>query len=356
MSAERKRTANPAAIGSFIAVGGAAAAAAALVAAAAPDPGAALRAFFLTPISSAWFLGNAMDATALLITAALGVLVAFRAGAFNLGGEGQIYAGGLAAAAVLLNVGFLGGTTALVVAAVAGMAAGAVLSGTAGYLKSRFGVDELISSFLLSSAVSPVADYLVSGPLRDPANSLLATARFPQDRLLPAMLPPSTLNLSLPISLLLLAAAAYVLNRTALGVRIRVAGSSPDFARFAGIEPAAYWTPAMGISGAFHGLAGFFAVAGTYGLCHRGFPGGLGWGAIAVALIARNAPAALLPAAAAYAWLESGSETAMLSSELSFETAAFVQAAVFLLVTAKFSGRKFGRAFDRIRALLWRRR
>jgi simple sugar transport system permease protein len=296
-----------------------------------------------------------MDATALLITAALGVLVAFRAGAFNLGGEGQIYAGGLAAAAVLLNFGFLGGAAALAVAAVAGMAAGAVLSGTAGYLKSRFGVDELISSFLLSSAVSPVADYLVSGPLRDPANSLLATARFPQDRLLPAMLPPSTLNLSLPISLLLLAAAAYVLNRTALGFRIRVAGSSPDFARYAGIEPAAYWTPAMGISGLSTGWRVSSPSLAPRALPPR-FPRRSRWGAIAVALIARNAPAALVPAAAAYAWLESGSETAMLSSELSFETAAFVQAAVFLLVTAKFSGRKFGRAFDGIRTLLWRRR
>jgi ABC-type uncharacterized transport system permease subunit len=189
--------------------------------------------------------------------------------------------------------------------------------------------------------VTPVADFLVSGPLRDPANNLLATARFAPDRLLPAVLPPSTLNASAPIALVLLAAAAFALERTAVGFRLRVAGSSPSFARFAGIEPASYWTPAFAVSGAFHGLAGFFAVAGTYGLCHRGFPGGLGWGAIAVALIARNSPLALVPAAAAYAWLETGSETAMLASELSFETSAFVQAAVFLLITARFSRRLF---------------
>jgi simple sugar transport system permease protein len=286
------------------------------------------------------------------MTAALGVVIAFRAGTFNLGGEGQIYAGGLAASVVLLSFGGSSGTLVLFAAAAAGAGAGALLAAAAGALKTKFGVDELISSFLASSAVTPAIDYLVSGPLRDPANNLLATARFAPDRLLPGILAPSTLSLSAPIALILLLAAAFALDGTAVGFRIRVVGSSPAFARFAGLEPAAYWTPAFALSGAFHGLAGFFAVAGTYGLCHRGFPGGLGWSAIAVALIARNAPLALIPAAFAYAWLDTGSETAMLSSELSFETAAFVQAAVFLLVTARFAGR-YG---ERLRSFLRGRR
>ncbi|MFA6507377.1 MAG: ABC transporter permease [Treponemataceae bacterium] len=352
MTSERKKTKSFAAFGSVVALGAAAVAAAVLVAATASDPLDALRAFFLTPLGSRWFLGNTLDSAALLTVAALGIVIAFRAGTFNLGGEGQIYAGGLAASVVLLSYPNANGTIVLCAAALAGALTGGILAGTSGLLKARFGVDELISSFLVSSAVGPIADYLISGPLRDSANNLLATARFAPDRLLPRILEPSTLSISVVFALILIAAVALVLDRTALGFRIRVAGSSPKFAAFAGIDPTKYWTPAFSLSGALHGLAGFFAVAGTYGLCHRGFSGGIGWGAIAVALIGRNSPIALIPAALAYAWLETGSETAMLSSELSFETASLVQAAVFLLVTARFSGWNL----SRVRAFLRRNR
>ncbi len=346
MTVERKRAGGSAAFGSIVALAAAAAAAALLVAVSADDPPAALASFFFAPLSSAWFLGNTLDSAALLATAGLGVVAAFRAGTFNLGGEGQVYAGGLAASAVLLGAGWANGPVALALAAAAGAATGALLAGASGALKARFGVDEMISSFLAASAAAPVADYLISGPLRDRSGSLLATARFAEDRLLPRLLEPSALSWSALFALALVALTAFFLGRTSAGFRTRIAGSSPAFARFAGLEPSSYWTPAMAASGAFHGLAGFFAVAGTYGLCHRGFPGGLGWSAIAVALIARNNPAALVPAAFLYAWMETGSDTAMLGSDVSFETAAFVQAAVFLLVTARFSGWKFSRILE----------
>jgi simple sugar transport system permease protein len=93
----------------------------------------------------------------------------------------------------------------------------------------------------------------------------------------------------------------------------------------------------MGVSGALNGLTGFFAVAGTYGLCHRGFSGGLGWNAIAVALIARNRPLALIPAALALGCLKAGSDSALLSRGLNFETAAFIQAAALILATIHFA-------------------
>ena len=335
--AERARIGSGAVLGSLVALGAATAVAALVVAFAAEESVPALRAFFISPWSSAWFLGNMLDEAALLAVAALGVALAFRAGTFNLGGEGQIYIGGLAAALVLLAPDGLPPPAALALAALAAIAAGGAMAAVSGLLKATTGTDELITSFLLSASLSPVADYLISGPLRDQSQNLLATARFASGRTLPHILPPSSLNLSAPAAVLLAAAAWVFLSRTAVGFRLRVVGSSPSFARFAGIEGRRYWTPALAASGALHGLAGFFAVAGTYGVCHRGFAGGLGWNALAVALIARNAPAALIPAALAYAWLDAGSDAALLSSGLSFETAAFVQAAVLLLVTARFA-------------------
>lgn len=353
MTGRSEKRRSGAAFGSIAATTAAIGGAALLIGLAAPDPGEALSAFFLTPFSSPWFLGNMLDRAALLMTAAAGITVAFRAGTFNLGGEGQIYLGGLAAAAVLLSPAISIGPAALAAAAIAAVAAAAALASVSGFLKARFGVDEMISSFLAGSAVSPVVDYIVSGPLRDPANSLLATPHFAPDRTLAKILEPSALSLSAPMALAVLFLVALVLERTAVGFRLRVSGSNPEFARFAGIKGDRYWTPAMAVSGALHGLTGFFAVAGTYGLCHRGFSGGLGWSAIAVALIARNFPLAVMPAAAIYAWLEAGSDAALLGSDLSIQTSAFAQAVVFLLVTARFSLKRFSglrTVADRIKA------
>ena len=311
-----------------------------------PHPSRTLGAFFTGPWASPWFLGNTLDHIGLLLTASLGITLAFRGGCFNLGGEGQIYLGGLAATVVLLpgGAGPPPGTPAsltaalLCLAALAALSAGGIMGAVSGVLKRQFRANELITSFLLSAALTTLGDYLVSGPLRDPGGNLLATPRFPLNRLLPRLLPPSNLSLSFAFALLLVIGGHLFINKTAPGYRFRTAGAAPEFARYGGIRPESYWLPALTASGALAGLTGFFAVAGTYGLCHLGFPGGLGWNAIAVALIARNSPLALFPAALVYGWLKAGSDSALLASELSFETAAFIQAVVLLLATVHFTG------------------
>ncbi len=321
--------------GSLIALGTATLLAAVLIGFGSADPGAALGAFFRGPWSSPWFLGNTVDAAVLLLTAALGVALAFRGGTFNLGGEGQIYLGGLAAAVVLLYVPEKP-VPALLLAALAALAAGGAMGAVSGWLKRVVGADELITSFLLSAALSPVADYLISGPLRDPSGSLLALPRPAAAYLLPRLLPPSSLNVSLFAALALALAVHTFLARSAPGYRFRIAGAGPDFARYAGIPPERYWGPALAASGAIHGLAGFFAVAGTYGVCHRGFSGGLGWNALAVALIGRNKPLVLIPAALAYGWLRSGADTAVLATGLDIDTSALIQAVVLALATVRY--------------------
>jgi simple sugar transport system permease protein len=273
-----------------------------------PNPGKTLRAFFLGPWSSPWFLGNTLDGIGLLLTASLGAVLAFRGGCFNLGGEGQIYLGGLTASAALLfwGKGFTGPGWSFGILCLAGLlalAAGGAMGALSGFLKKRYGANELITSFLLSAALSPVGDYLISGPLRDHGGNLLATERFAEDRLLPKLLPPSSLSLSFVFALALVVVGHLFINRTVWGYRFRIAGAAPAFARYGGINPERGWFPAMAASGALGGLAGFFAVAGTYGVCHLEFSGGLGWNAIAVALIARNRPLALIPAALIYGWL-----------------------------------------------------
>jgi simple sugar transport system permease protein len=320
--------------GALLSVGAAVALTTLIILAASSDPGTTLGAFFIGPWRSAWFLGNTLDGVALLLTASLGTALAFRGGCFNLGGEGQIYLGGLAASAALLT-GADGSFGLLCLAGLAALAAGGLMGGLSGLLRRRFGANELITSFLLSAALSPIADYLIAGPLRNPAGNLMATARFAVT--LKRILPPSNLSVSCIIALVLACLGHVFLYRTVWGYRYRVSGSAPDFARYGGINPDRRLIPAMGVSGALNGLTGFFAVAGTYGLCHQGFPGGLGWNAIAVALIARNRPLALIPTALALGCLKAGSDSALLSRGLNFETSAFIQALVLILATIRFS-------------------
>lgn len=297
-------------------------------------------AFFLGPWSSPWFAGNTLDFIGLLLTSSLGAAIAFRGGSFNLGGEGQIYLGGLAASAVLLMFPSGSGVPILYLAAFAAILTGGLMGFTSGFLKTKFGANELITSFLLSASLIPVADFLIESVWRDQSGNLLAMPPFADNRILPRLLPPSNLSISFIISLLLISCGYFFINRTVWGYRFRISGAAPDFAAYGGLEPQKNNIPAMSVSGALFGLAGFFAVAGTYGRCHLGFPGGLGWSAIAVALIARNRPLALVPAALVYGWLISGSNNAMLNAGMKLDASSFILAAALLLSGIKILRRQ----------------
>jgi simple sugar transport system permease protein len=302
----------------------------------ADDPFKAIFAFFIGPWQGIWFAGNTLDGICLLLTASLGAAASFSAGCFNLGGEGQIYAGGFAAAYILLQHQ----SDNLVAAFLAALAAGGIIGAISGILKRYAATNEIITSFLLSNMLTPIIDYLLSGPFRDPSGSLLATKTISQ---LPRILPPSNLSISFILAFLLIITGHIFSKKTIFGYRLKIAAASPAFAHYAGIDANRYWIPAMALSGALSGIAGFFAVTGTYGRCHEGFSGGLGWNAIAVALIARNRPLFLIPAAFIYGALNAGTRSAMLASGLQLEAAAFIQAAALLYAAAGFFRRR-GRA------------
>ena len=307
-----------------------------------PNPRRTLLAFFAGPWSSPWFIGNTLDGMALLLVASLGALFAFRGGVFNLGGEGQIYLGGLAASVVLLSYEdtarrFFPVVALLILAALTAMLVGGIMGGISGLLKKSLGLNELITSFLFSSALIPLADYLITGPLRDSSGNLLALPAFSKALLFPRILPPSNLSVSFAYALLLVFTGHVFINKTYRGYQMRISGAAPGFARYSGMDPEKVWVPAMAASGALSALAGFFAVAGTYGRCHAGFSGGLGWSGIAVALIAGSRPLLLLPAALIFSWLKSGSDSALLAAGLNIETSFFLQAAVLLFATVRFA-------------------
>ncbi len=304
-----------------------------------------LNLFFIAPIANGYYLGNLAASMVPLIVAALGVSFAFESHNFNLGGEGQIYAGALAATLVALAMPDSAPLAVQLAACAAAAALGGAIGAVSGTLKQRLGVDELISSFLLSSLVALIVDYLVTGPFQDPSSNFQTTRAIAPAAAFVKIFPPSSLSAGIFAALAAAIAGKAVMSRTRFGFELRLCGASREFARYSGIDSGAYTALSMALSGALHGLAGALMVFGSYGKVMKGFSSGAGWSAIAVSLIAKNDPLAIVPAAAFYAYLDSGAKSVMLGSDVSSEIVAIVQAVIFLLVTA--TRLPFERALDR---------
>ncbi|MDA3949351.1 MAG: ABC transporter permease [Spirochaeta sp.] len=304
----------------------------------AASPAETFGTFIFGPFSNRYALGNFLSVASLLGLTGAGVVIAFRSGVFNLGGEGQVYSAALMTT-VLFTLTPIPSVPAILIAASVPM----FIAGLSGWLFHKTGADELITSFLFSAALVPVIDYLIVGPLRDQETSLLATPAVPEGARLMQLLPPSTLSTGLVWTLLAVALLWFVLHWTLLGYELRIVGYNRRLARYAGIPVGWYTTLPMALSGFLHGLAGVILVLGVHHRSIVGFSGGLGWNGIAVALIARNRPGLIVPAAIFFAYLSAGARAAVLENQTTWELGSLVQGVVFLFVTADLLKRRHRR-------------
>jgi simple sugar transport system permease protein len=289
---------------STVAAVAALAVAGAALAAAGYAPGPALAALVAGSVGSAnaW-IATLLKATPLLL-GGLAVALSFRSGAWNIGVEGQLYAGALAAtwlatralpdAPAPLLIGGLG-----VVAA----AAGAAVGGVAGWLRASRGVSEVLATLMLNFIAIQLVALAVHGPLQEAAGAYPQSDALPAAARLPAL---GRLHAGVGAALALAFAVHWLLFRTPLGFRLRAAGLAPRAARFAGISPERSGALALALSGALAGLAGAFEVAGVTGRLYEGLSPGHGYTAIAVALLARLQPLGVVPAALFFGALEAG--------------------------------------------------
>lgn len=293
----------------------------------------------LGPFSSALAFGNFLETTAKLILAGLAASMAFSAGCFNLGGEGQVLAGGLAATAVAVCFPELPRGLALTLALGVGFCAGGIIGTVSGALKAKWQVDELISTFLISAAILNLGDALLVGSLKDADSYLIAAPPLPSAyRLLPWW-PPSRLSAVLIWAVLLIATTHIFLRFTIWGYRWRLRKASNAFASYVGINTGSIAVVSLAASGALYGLAGVAALMDS-GQAIQGFTSNLGWDGLAIALVAGTRPIWVPVFAIIYTWIILGAQTAMLNSGFSFALSGLVQAVIFFLVTAKrFEGR-----------------
>ena len=251
--------------------------------------------------------GTFVRATPLILTG-LAVTLAFKAGIWNIGAEGQLLAGAAAVVAVALTTTHgLSPVVGLPLLVLVGGLAGSLWAGIAAILKQRFNILEVISTIMLNFLAVFLVGYLVRGPLQEPLGIYPQSAEIPQALRIPALFAGTRLTWAFPAVLALAALLWWMLDRTAAGFRIRVVGANATAAESAAQIPVgATVFRAFLLSGALAGCAGAFEVLSVTGALYENLSPGYGYTAIAVALLARLNPLAVIASAILFGALEAG--------------------------------------------------
>jgi ABC-type uncharacterized transport system permease subunit len=247
---------------------------------------------------------TAVKATPLLFVG-LGICIAFRGGVINIGGEGQLVAGAVAATAVALFPPHWPGWAIIPLCLVVGFLAGAIWGGIAGALKAYLNVNEILSTIMLNMIAVQGMNFLLRGPMMDPVqveqgSFIPQTARFSTTTDLPRLV-PTRLHAGAGLAVILALLVFVLLWRTTVGYRIRAVGLNPNASRAAGIQVKRYIVLSLLLSGALAGLGGATQVLGLH---HRmftdgsaqGFTGGAGFNGIVAALFGKLHPLGTIPA------------------------------------------------------------
>jgi simple sugar transport system permease protein len=315
-----------------------------IVAALRGDPSRALAALYRGALGSPDSVVETLIRSTPLMLTGLGVAVAFRCGIWNIGAEGQLLVGMLGSALAALLLPPLPPLLGIPVCLLAGAAAGGAWAALAALLKLKRDVPEVISTIMLNFLAIYLIEYLVRGPLKDPASAsdwsspLPDWSRLPRLNRLPLALSPEWGRLHLGVFLALLVAGAVWLwlSRTGTGFRIRAVGLNPGAAAAAGISLGGTLFVAFVTSGALAGLGGAVEQLAVISRLHRYMPGepGYGFSGIAVALLGRLHPAGAVAAALFFGALAAGCDQMQRSAGISFQVAYVVQASVVLLLLA----------------------
>lgn len=307
----------------------------------ATDPLAALQAFVFGTFRNPYSFGSMIAIATILATTAFASTIAFRAGAFNIGTEGQLVLGGLAAAVVALSVPG-GGILAQVLALAASAVAGALWILIPTILRVRWRTNEILTTLMFNYIAANVALFLVNNYFRDTTSGAVETEPLDPSVWLWRILPPSAANIGVVFVVLLAVGLWLWFDRTRAGKRSEASGLQPAFAEYLGIDATAHLRTSMLLSGAVAGFAGGLAVLGISHAYIEGFSPQYGFLGITVALIGRLRPLGILVAAALYASLITGATAMQSVSDVPFSLVFVLQGILILLITSQRIGSRGG--------------
>jgi general nucleoside transport system permease protein len=240
------------------------------------------------------------------ILGGVGVALCFRARVINIGAEGQIAVGGIAATWVALNIAASSGAIVIPAAMVAAALGGAGWAAFAAAIRLTRGVHEVLCTLLLNFVGLLLVSEVLHGPMGEPGAGFPQSPLFKRPAWLPNLLAGTDLHIGILIAALAVVACHLLLWRTTFGFRLRVLGASPAAAAYAGVSFPRCAFAVMALAGGLAGIAGGIEVLGVHYRLIEGFSLGFGFNAVAVALLASINPIAVLPAGLFLGFLEAG--------------------------------------------------
>lgn len=272
-----------------------------------------------------------------LILAGLSVGLAFRAGLFNIGGQGQMIAGAIGAG----YVGFawhLPSGIHVLAAVLAGAVGGALWGGIAGFLKAQTGAHEVITTIMLNYIAFYLLSYLLGlGGFQKPDSNEAISRTVHKSALLPHLLGSNAklrVNFGLVIAILAAAGCWWLLTRSTLGFRLRAVGANAFAARTAGMSVAGSYLAVMLIAGALSGLAGATQVLGVNNTLNQSIDAGIGFDAITVALLGFASPVGIVAAGLLFGAFRAGSVNLLTNTTTPQELVQVIQAVIVLFIAA----------------------
>lgn len=274
-----------------------------------------------------------------LLLVGLGICIAFRGGVINIGGEGQIIVGALAATATSLALPGWPWWGLLPLTLLSGVAAGALWGGVPGVLKARLNVNEILTTVMMNQIALQLMYFLLRGPMLDP-EQIKAGTNIPQSAAMPTevwltrLIPRTQLHSGLIIAVVLAVLVYLLLWRTTIGYRIRAVGLNAAASAYAGIPVRRYMALSMILSGAFAGLAGAVEVTGVHHRALEGLSGGYGFSGIVAALFGKLHPLGAIPAAFLFGSLLVGADRMQRTIQVPSAMIVALQGLVVLFVVA----------------------
>lgn len=302
------------------------------------DPIVAYKSLFKTAFGSIEGIGATLGKSTPLVLSGLAVAVGLRAGLFNIGAQGQLLSGSLAAAWAGVTFVGLPGYIHIPVALIIGAFFGSIVAAISGLLKAYRGVHEVITTIMLNSIVMAIADYLASGKLREPGQFLTRTSEIAESARLPVI---GNLPSGFFIAVILGVFIWWVLGRTTSGFRIETVGRNRHAAWYSGISVKRTVVSAMVVSGAIAGLGGAIE---TLGITYRYAPAfnlGLGFDGITIALLGRVHPIGIIPGAILIGGMRAGAANMQFDAGVAPEIVDLLMALILLFVTAPLITRFF---------------
>lgn len=299
------------------------------------DPVAAYHAFLFGSFDNALDFGNLLAKATPLISTGICVMIAFRGGAFNVGGEGQMYLGAFWGAVAGLTFVDLPGPLLILVVIIVAAIAGGLWAAIAGVLKARWEVDEVVSTLLLNYVAMLLTQYLVDNQFKDVTAGAPMTTYIASQAWLPRILPPSAVTIGLLIALVIAVGAWFLMFRTVWGANVRSAGTNRRFAQAMGINVRRTLIQTMFISGAVAGIGGAIEVMGVEHRFYQGFSPGFGFLGLTAALLGRLNPWGTLAMAFLYAALLNGAAIMQIQTPVPNPLVNILSGIIVIVMTAQ---------------------